>query len=139
MPSNSTPPTRWPGSGSASRGPTTRSIYLDGNSLGPLPLATQARIAEVVGSEWGAGLVRSWERWVGLPCEVGDLVGEHLTGAAPGQVLVSDSTTVNLFKLVNAALDAQPGRTVLVTDDDNFPTDRYVLRASPPSAGANCG
>jgi kynureninase len=103
-------------------------IYLDGNSLGPLPLATQARIAEVVSSEWGIGLVRSWGRWVGLPREVGDLVGEHLTGAAPGQVLVGDSTTVNLFKLVNAALDAQPGRTVLVTDDDNFPTDRYVLQ-----------
>ncbi len=71
-------------------------IYLDGNSLGPLPLATQARIAEVVGSEWGIGLVRSWGRWVGLPREVGDLVGEHLIGAAPGQILVGDSTTVNL-------------------------------------------
>ncbi|HEX9529151.1 MAG TPA: aminotransferase class V-fold PLP-dependent enzyme, partial [Streptosporangiaceae bacterium] len=103
-------------------------IYLDGNSLGPLPLATQARIAEVVGSEWGTGLVRSWGHWVGLPREVGDLIGEHLTGAGPGQILVGDSTTVNLFKLVNAALDAQPGRNVLVTDDDNFPTDRYVLQ-----------
>src|SRR5260370_16573203 len=81
------------------------------------------------------GLVRSWNHWVGLPREVGDLIGAHLTGAAPGQVLVSDSTTVNLFKLVNAALDAQPGRSVLVTDDDNFPTDRYVLEgaaAQPP-------
>ena len=102
-------------------------IYLDGNSLGPLPLATAARIAEVVSAEWGAGLVRSWNHWAGLPLEVGDLIGEHLTGAAPGQVLVSDSTTVNLFKLVSAALDAQHGRTVLITDDDNFPTDRYVL------------
>jgi kynureninase len=110
-------------------------IYLDGNSLGPLPLATQARIAEVVGSEWGKGLVRSWGTWVGLPREVGDLVGEHLTGAAPGQVLVSDSTTVNLFKLVNAALDAQPGRTVLITDDDNFPTDRYVLQGIAAQRG----
>ena len=110
-------------------------IYLDGNSLGPLPLATQARIAEVVTSEWGIGLVRSWGRWVGLPREVGDLVGEHLTGAAPGQVLVGDSTTVNLFKLVNAALDAQPGRSVLVTDDDNFPTDRYVLQGVAAQRG----
>jgi kynureninase len=110
-------------------------IYLDGNSLGPLPIATQARIAEVVGSEWGAGLVRSWGSWVGLPREVGDLVGAHLTGAAPGQVLVSDSTTVNLFKLVNAALDAQPGRRVLVTDDDNFPTDRYVLQGIAAQRG----
>ena len=66
---------------------------------------------------------------------MGDLVGEHLTGAAPGQVLVSDSTTVNLFKLVNAALDAQPGRTVLITDDDNFPTDRYVLQGIAAQRG----
>ena len=110
-------------------------IYLDGNSLGQLPLATAARIAEVVGSEWGAGLVRSWNHWVGLPCEVGDLIGEHLTGAAPGQVLVSDSTTVNLFKLTHAALDAQPGRTVLMTDDDNFPTDRYVLEGIAAQRG----
>lgn len=110
-------------------------IYLDGNSLGPLPRATQARIAEVVGSEWGAGLVRSWQGWVGLPREAGDLIGEHLTGSAPGQVLVSDSTTVNLFKLVNAAIDAQPGRTVLVTDDDNFPTDRYVLQGIAAQRG----
>jgi kynureninase len=110
-------------------------IYLDGNSLGALPLATQARIAEVVGTEWGHGLVRSWGTWVGLPREVGDLVGAHLTGAAPGQVLVSDSTSVNLFKLVNAALGAQPGRTVLVTDDDNFPTDRYVLQGIAAQRG----
>jgi len=110
-------------------------IYLDGNSLGPLPKATQARIAEVVGAEWGSGLVRSWERWVGLPSEVGDLIGEHLTGAASGQVLVCDSTTVNLFKLINAALDAQPGRRVLVTDDDNFPTDRYVLQGIAAQRG----
>ncbi len=112
-------------------------IYLDGNSLGPLPLATAARIAEVVGSEWGTGLVRSWNHWVGLPSEVGDLIGEHLTGAAPGQILVSDSTTVNLFKLVHGALEAQPGRTVLVTDDDNFPTDRYVLAGIAAQRGCD--
>ncbi len=114
-------------------------IYLDGNSLGPLPLATKARVAEVVGSEWGNGLVRSWNKWVTLPAEVGDLVGEHLVGAAPGQVLVSDSTTVNLYKLVNAALDAAlaagPGRTVIVTDDDNFPTDRYVVQGIAAQRG----
>ena len=102
-------------------------IYLDGNSLGPLPRSTQARIAEVVAAEWGAGLVRSWGRWVDLPRQTGDLIGQHLTGAAPGQILVGDSTTVNLFKLANAAMDARPLRTVIVTDDDNFPTDRYVL------------
>ena len=103
-------------------------VYLDGNSLGPLPRATRERIAEVVDQEWGSGLVRSWHRWIELPGQVGDLLGEHLIGAAPGQVAVCDSTTVNLYKLASAALDARPGRTVIVTDDDNFPTDRYVLQ-----------
>jgi len=110
-------------------------IYLDGNSLGPLPRATQARIAEVTNTEWGAGLVRSWGRWIDLPLQAGDDVGEHLVGAAPGQVAVCDSTTVNLYKLVCAALDAQPGRNVIVTDDDNFPTDRYVLQGIAAQRG----
>ena len=111
-------------------------IYLDGNSLGPLPHATRARIAEVVGQEWGAGLVRSWHHWIELPGQVGDLLGEHLIGAAPGQVAVCDSTTVNLYKLACAALDARPGRSVVVTDDDNFPTDRYVLQGIAAQRGA---
>jgi kynureninase len=102
-------------------------IYLDGNSLGPLPTATEARIAEVVRHEWGAGLVRSWGQWIEEPRRVGDLLGLHLLGAGPGQVLVCDSTTINLYKLASAALEARPGRQVIVTDDDNFPTDRYVL------------
>jgi kynureninase len=102
-------------------------IYLDGNSLGRLPLATADRIADVVRREWGSGLIRSWEHWIDLPCRAGDLLGAHLLGAAPGQVLVCDSTTVNLYKLARAALEARPGRPVVVTDDDNFPTDRYVL------------
>jgi kynureninase len=110
-------------------------IYLDGNSLGPLPRATQTHIAEVVGREWGAGLVRSWHRWIDLPGEVGDLLGEHLIGAGPGQVAVCDSTTVNLYKLAWAALDARPGRNVIVTDDDNFPTDRYVLQGIAEQRG----
>jgi kynureninase len=110
-------------------------IYLDGNSLGPLPRATRARLAEVVADEWGAGLVRSWHRWIDLPGQVGDLLGEHLIGAAPGQVAVCDSTTVNLYKLACAALDARPGRSVIVTDDDNFPTDRYVLQGIAAQRG----
>ena len=102
-------------------------IYLDGNSLGPLPVRTQARIAEVVDQDWGVGLVRSWDKWIELPREAGEMLAEHLLGAAAGQVLVCDSVTVNLYKLAMAALDARPGRTVIITDDDNFPTDRYVL------------
>jgi kynureninase len=110
-------------------------IYLDGNSLGPLPSATRTRIAEVVSQEWGAGLVRSWHHWIELPVSVGDLLGTHLAGAAPGQVAVCDSTTVNLYKLACAALDARPGRDVIVTDDDNFPTDRYVLEGIAAQRG----
>ncbi len=102
-------------------------IYLDGNSLGRLPRATAERISQVVRDEWGAGLIGSWDHWAGLPTRAGDLLGKHLLGAAPGQVLVCDNTTVNLYKLASAALDARPGRRVVITDDDNFPTDRYVL------------
>ena len=112
-------------------------IYLDGNSLGRLPLATADRIADVVRHEWGTGLIRSWEHWIDLPSRAGDLLGSQLLGAAPGQVLVCDSTTVNLYKLARAALGARPGRTVIVTDDDNFPTDRYVLAGIAAEQGAD--
>ena len=110
-------------------------IYLDGNSLGPLPVRTQARIAEVVDQDWGVGLVRSWDKWIELPRQAGDMVGEHLVGAAPGQVTVCDSVTVNVYKLAWAALDARPGRDVIITDDDNFPTDRYVLQGIAAQRG----
>lgn len=102
-------------------------IYLDGNSLGRLPAATADRLHHVVREEWGRGLVRSWPDWIDRPARVGDRIGTHLLGAAPGQTVVSDSTTVNLYKLAAAALDARPERRVIITDDDNFPTDRYVL------------
>lgn len=110
-------------------------IYLDGNSLGPLPVRTQARIAEVVDQDWGVGLVRSWDRWIQLPRQAGDMLADHLLGAAAGQVLVCDSVTVNLYKLAWAALDARPGRDVFITDDDNFPTDRYVLEGIAAQRG----
>jgi kynureninase len=110
-------------------------IYLDGNSLGPLPVATEIRIAEAVRQDWGAGLVRSWGSWIDLPGRAGDLIGQHLLGAAPGQVAVCDSTTINLYKLACAAVDARPGRNVIVTDDDNFPTDQYVLEGIAEQRG----
>jgi kynureninase len=110
-------------------------IYLNGNSLGPLPVRTQARIAELVDQEWGVGLVRSWDKWIHLPRQAGDMVGELLLGAAPGQVIVCDSTTINVYKLAWAALDFRPGRDVIVTDDDNFPTDRYVLEGVAAQRG----
>ncbi len=110
-------------------------IYLNGNSLGALPLATMRRLEDIIRSEWGTALARSWEHWVDLPGRAGDLVGE-LTGAAPGQILVTDNTTVNLYKLASAALDARPGRPVIVTDQDNFPSDRYVLEGIAAQRGA---
>ena len=102
-------------------------IYLDGNSLGPLPRATAARLAEVVTGEWGAGLIRSWNDagWIDLPWRVGDAIG-RLIGAEPGSVLVADSTSVNLFKLLGAALALRPDRREILTEADNFPTDCYV-------------
>jgi kynureninase len=110
-------------------------IYLNGNSLGPLPLATLARMESVYREEWGTALARSWDHWVDLPARAGDVVGE-LIGAAPGQVIVTDNTTVNLYKLASAALDARPGRPVIVTDHDNFPSDRYVMAGLAAQRGA---
>jgi kynureninase len=111
-------------------------LYLDGNSLGRLPRRSIARLREVVEREWGERLIRSWnEGWMDLPARAGDLLGEHLLGAAPGQVAVSDSTSVNLYKLAAAALDANPGREAIVSDRHNFPTDRYVLEGLAAERG----
>jgi kynureninase len=102
-------------------------LYLDGNSLGRLPVGTAERLARAAREEWGRGLVRSWSDWVDLPRRVGDLLGTRLLQARPGEVVIADSTSINLYKLAAAAVDARPDRRVIVTDDDNFPTDRYVL------------
>ena len=102
-------------------------IYMDGNSLGRLPIATERRLAQLIREEWGGGLVRTWDEWLTWPGLVGDRLGDALLGAAPGQVVVSDSTTVNLYKCAAAAIDALPERRVIVTDSENFPTDRYVV------------
>ena len=108
-------------------------IYADGNSLGRLPVAAAERLERLV-REWGERLVGGWADWIELPARVGDLVGE-VVGARPGEVVVCDSTTVNLYKLAWAALDLRPGRRVIVTDDDNFPTDRYVLEGIAAQRG----
>ena len=99
-------------------------IYLDGNSLGRLPLATRARLEELT-AEWGSELVRGWHEWIDLPKRTGDVLATGVLGGRPGEVIVADSTTVNLFKLAGAVLDTRPG--AIVTDSENFPTDRYVL------------
>jgi kynureninase len=103
-------------------------IYLDGNSLGRLPNETVQRIGHVIEREWGERLIRSWtEGWMELPETIGDRLGNQLLGAATGQVAIGDSTTVCFYKLASAALAARPDRKEIVTDRDNFPTDRYVL------------
>jgi kynureninase len=102
-------------------------IYLDGNSLGPLPRATPARVAEVVGREWGEGLIRSWNdaAWMAAPLRVGDMIA-RLIGAPPGSVAVADSTSLNLYKLLGAALSLRPERRTILSEEGNFPTDLYV-------------
>jgi kynureninase len=102
-------------------------VYLDGNSLGALPRATVARLSDAVAA-WGSRIVRGWDDgWLELPGALGDRLGEAALGAAPGQVVVGDSTTVCFYKLACAALDLRPGRSEIITDRDNFPTDRYVV------------
>jgi kynureninase len=110
-------------------------LYLDGNSLGRMPVATPAALARVVEEEWARGLVRSWSSWVGAAARVGDLLAEGVLGARPGEVLVGDSTTVDLYKLLVAAADARPGRDVLVCCADDFPTDRYVVAGVAQARG----
>ena len=114
--------------------------YLDGNSLGRLPKATAKRLREVVEREWGRRLIRSWEDgWLDLPERVGDLVGSAVLGAAPGQVVVADSTTVNIAKAVHAAATLRPDRRVLVADPTDFPTDRYLVESVADQRGLKVG
>ena len=104
-------------------------IYLDGNSLGPLTRAARQRVSETVAAEWGHGLIRSWNTagWIDLPAIVGSKIAP-LIGASPGTVTVTDSTSVNLFKVLATALAKRPDRRVIVTETGNFPTDLYVAQ-----------
>ncbi|MDF2728268.1 MAG: kynU, partial [Acidimicrobiia bacterium] len=103
-------------------------IYLDGNSLGRLPSAAAPIVEQVVRHEWGDRLIRSWnDGWWDLQLEIGDRLAP-IIGAGPGEVIISDSTSVNLYKLATAALRARPGRDKIISDDSNFPTDVYVLQ-----------
>ena len=104
-------------------------IYLDGNSLGALPRAASAAVADLVERQWGTDLITSWNKhdWIDAPATLGATLAP-LIGAAADEVLVCDSTSVNLFKLLVAALGAQPGRRVILTEGDNFPTDLYIAQ-----------
>jgi kynureninase len=108
-------------------------IYLDGNSLGPLPVATPGRIAKTLNEEWGKGLITSWNAagWLGLPQQVGDKIA-RLIGAHPGEVVAADSTSINLYKTLSAALNIaadDPRRTAIVSERGNFPTDLYIAQS----------
>lgn len=104
-------------------------IYLDGNSLGALPKTAADRIAAAVADEWGNGLIRSWNAagWIDAPGRVGARIAP-LIGARPNEVIAADSTSVNLYKLLVAALQARPGRQVILTEPGNFPTDLYLAQ-----------
>ncbi|MGA1377848.1 MAG: aminotransferase, partial [Ilumatobacteraceae bacterium] len=101
--------------------------YLDGNSLGRLPKRTVDIVHRYLVEEWGSELVAGWSHWIDEAQQVGDLIGDVALGAAPGQVLAVDTTSVNFYQLCDAALRARPDRSRVVSDLANFPTDRYVL------------
>jgi kynureninase len=111
--------------------------YLDGNSLGRLPKATVAAINDFMTKEWGPEVVTGWSHWVDEAQPTGDLLGEAALGAAPGQVLVCDTTSVNFYQLCLAAIHARPGRKTIITDAANFPTDRYILDGIAKQFGLN--
>ena len=104
--------------------------YLDGNSLGRPLKITAERLEAFVNGQWAQRLIRGWtDEWMEWPHSIGDAIGAAALGAAPGQVVVADSTTVMLYKLARAAVAARPGRTEIIIDTHNFPTDRYVVES----------
>ena len=111
--------------------------YLDGNSLGRLPKKTIEVVNDFLIKEWGAQAVEGWSHWIDEAQRTGDLIGRATLGAAEGQVLACDTTSVNFFQLVGAALAARPGRKTIITDAANFPTDRYILQGLAERFGLN--
>ena len=107
----------------------TNTVYLDGNSLGALPTAVKSRIADVGSKQWGNHLIRSWNdhHWIDLPTNVGDKIAP-IVGAELGQVICCDSISVNLFKLLSSALSLNSARSIVLSTQDNFPTDLYMVQ-----------
>ena len=110
--------------------------YLDGNSLGRLPKETISAVNNLM-TEWGSEVVTGWGHWVDEAQPTGDLLGQAALGAAPGQILVCDTTSVNFYQLCLAAVHARPGRKTIITDAANFPTDRYILDGIAKQFGLN--
>jgi kynureninase len=111
--------------------------YLDGNSLGRLPKRTITAINDYLLNDWGTKVVEGWGEWIEEPFITGDLLGRTTLGAAAGQVLVTDTTSVNFYQLAGAALAARPGRKTIIIDAANFPTDRYILQGYAKTHGLN--
>ena len=108
--------------------------YLDGNSLGMPPRRAFERVERVMRDDWAGGLIRSWDHWLDLPQRVGDQLAPVI-GADPGEVVVHDSTTVNLFQLITAAIGLRTDRRVLAVDPGDFPTDRYIVESIAAARG----
>ena len=111
--------------------------YLDGNSLGRLPKRTITAVTDFLTKEWGPELVSGWSHWVDEAQPTGDLLGKSALGAAAGQILVCDTTSVNFYQLCVAAIKARPNRKTVITDAANFPTDRYILEGIAKQFGLN--
>jgi kynureninase len=111
--------------------------YLDGNSLGRLPKATVETINKFLIEGWGTKIVDGWGEWIDKAETTGDLIGRAALGAAAGQTLAMDTTSVNFYRLVRAAISARPGRKTIITDEANFPTDRYIMQGVAEELGLN--
>ncbi len=113
-------------------------IYLDGNSLGPVSDVARQRLLQTLEQEWQPDLIKSWNQhdWINLPIEIGNQIGA-IIGAGPGQVAVTDSTSINLYKLINVALTLRPGRHTIVSNQDNFPTDLYMVQGLSAQLGSD--
>ncbi|MFM6971586.1 MAG: kynureninase, partial [Rhodoluna sp.] len=111
--------------------------YLDGNSLGRMPLASIKAVNDFLTEEWGKELVDGWAHWIDEAQTAGNLLGRAVLGAADGQTLVQDTTSVNFYQLCVAAIKARPGRKTVIIDSSNFPTDRYILSGIAESMGLN--
>ena len=111
--------------------------YLDGNSLGRLPLATKASIESFLTDEWGTELVGGWSHWIDEAERAGDLLATSVLGTSTGQALVADTTSVNLYQLCRAVVDSRPDKKTIIVDSANFPTDRYIVQGIAQQWGLN--
>ena len=113
-------------------------IYLDGNSLGPLPHAAKERVARAIADEWGQMLITGWNKagWMDLPARVGDRVG-RLIGAAPGTVVMGDTLSIKVYQALASALELRPDRRVILSDTGNFPSDLYMAEGLCRTLGSD--